>query len=243
MLKKHRQRWKKIKENNTKSFFYVAVCLVVITMLLMAPVQVWKHVGIMEKGITSIRGNSMLPTIKDNEILYVEPVSFERGAIVVARCPDTESYSSSNGVALLKRIVGLPGETVQITIDGVLIDGELLGEHEYTNDQEKTLMEQNDINEVVLDDYEYFLLGDNRAESFDSRHTGPVHMNNFLYSLTKERNSYTNQLIFVYAFAIVLSIVISLFTPYLCAIIFTLPLNKNLKTKQKKKNNGTKKRK
>jgi signal peptidase I len=149
----------------------------------------------MNIGVISIRGDSMTPTMGNNDIAYVKEVEFVRGEIVVAKCPASEKYSITEGTALLKRIVGLPGEIVKITEDGVLINGKLLDESSYTDDQAKTLNDDVEFDEIYLSDREYYLLGDNRTESFDSRHVGEVTESEFLYALTTSPNDYTKNIL------------------------------------------------
>jgi signal peptidase I len=169
----------------------------------------------------------MSPNINDNDILYVQPVQFERGEIVVAKCPNTDEYVSASNVALLKRIVGLPGETVEIVADGVLINGSLIDEP-YTVNQDKSLQESNDVNEIILSDNEYFLLGDNRENSFDSRHVGQVPASNFLYGLTTEPNEHTYNIFRNVSIVASINILLLITLPILMLMLFTHRINKNL---------------
>lgn len=193
MFKKLKERTPRLTQKKWKLILYIVFCVFMVLSLTVLPAYMWMTSDIETRGITSIRGESMTPTICDNDILYVQPVKFERGEIVVAKCPSTDKYTSVSNVAMLKRIVGLPGETIEITSEGVLIDGELIIE-DYTDDQKLTLQDSNDVQEIILSDYEYFLLGDNRSNSFDSRHVGAVPAMNFLYGLTLEPNDYTHMI-------------------------------------------------
>ena len=80
----------------------------------------------------------------------------------------------------IKRVIGLPGETVQITDGAVYINGEKLDESAYGFDAilNGGLAEE----QIVLDDDEYFVLGDNRNGSGDSRYTdiGNVGLENII---------------------------------------------------------------
>lgn len=115
---------------------------------------------------TEVIGTSMTPTLEDGDQLIVEKLTYyfndpQRYDIIVFPYPEDTSKH------YIKRIIGLPGETVQI-IDGyVYINGELLDE-DYGNE----VMNNGGIasEPVVLGDDEYFVLGDNRNNSEDSRY-------------------------------------------------------------------------
>ena len=90
--------------------------------------------------------------------LYYNFKDPERGDIVIFKDPDDEQ------VDYLKRIIGLPGETVEIASGKVYIDGELLDEPYL--DEEPT----GDFGPYQVPEDSYFMLGDNRAVSKDSRY-------------------------------------------------------------------------
>ena len=90
--------------------------------------------------------------------LYYNFKDPERGDIVIFKYPDDEK------VDYLKRIIGLPGETVEIASGKVYIDGELLDEPYL--DEEPT----GDFGQYQVPEDSYFMLGDNRAVSKDSRY-------------------------------------------------------------------------
>ncbi len=115
---------------------------------------------------TQVDGRSMMNTLHDEESLLVEKVSYhfkdpDRFDIVTfyPRGRDHEEY-------YIKRIIGLPGETIQITGNTIYINGEVLKEN-YGREP----MESGGIAEeaITLGDDEFFVLGDNRNESIDSR--------------------------------------------------------------------------
>ena len=169
--------------------------IILLCVLFLIPVYLWLTSGMMNIGVISIRGDSMTPTMANNDIVYIKDVEFERGEIVVASCPHTDDFEAYNNLSLLKRIVGLPGEIITITEEGVHVNGKLLDESAYTDDQTSTLTEETIYDEIYLSDREYYLLGDNRTESFDSRHVGEVPESNFLYALTTEPNDYTKSIL------------------------------------------------
>lgn len=113
---------------------------------------------------TQVKGSSMEPTLSNADNLIVDKITYrfrdpERFDIIVFPFDDDTYY--------IKRIIGLPGETVQI-IDGyVYINGELLDE-EYGN--EVMLRAERAEVPLVLGVDEYFVLGDNRNNSTDSRY-------------------------------------------------------------------------
>lgn len=191
---KLKTRWKYLWSKKLLLVVYILLIALLTTCFVNIPINKYKNSSILEQGVTSIRGNSMQPTFSDGAVLYTKPAEFERGAIVVAQFPDNSKYSSANNMALLKRVIGLPGEIVEITEDGFLINGEPLDEP-YTNNANKTLAKENEHNEIILSDNEYYLVGDNRENSFDSRHLGAVKGTLFLYSVTTEPNEYTQELI------------------------------------------------
>ena len=114
---------------------------------------------------TKVSGDSMQATLQDGDNLIVDKISYrfrepKRFEIIVF------PYRHAENTYYIKRIIGLPGETVQI-IDGyVYIDGEQLDEHyglEVMNNA------GNAANPITLGEDEYFVLGDNRNRSADSR--------------------------------------------------------------------------
>ena len=111
-------------------------------------------------------GDSMNPVLKNGDIVLVNRFKYDasapkRGDIIVFKPNGNEHLHSS-----IKRIVGLPGEVVQI-VDGVVyIDGEALEEkYKVTGATEAGLASE----EIVLAGDEFFVLGDNRESSEDSR--------------------------------------------------------------------------
>ena len=114
---------------------------------------------------TKVDGHSMEPTLSDGDNLIVDKISYRfrdplRYDVVVF------PYQHAEITYEIKRIIGLPGETVQI-IDGyVYINGEMLDEHFGAEVMEKAGMAEEPVH---LGEDEYFVLGDNRNHSSDSR--------------------------------------------------------------------------
>ena len=114
---------------------------------------------------TMVDGRSMENTLQNGDNLIVEKLSYrfgdpERFDIIVFPPYDTKEY-------YIKRIIGLPGETVQIDEAGTIyIDGEVLEEN---YGLETIRYPGRAIEEIELGEEEYFVLGDNRNNSVDSR--------------------------------------------------------------------------
>jgi signal peptidase I len=113
-----------------------------------------------------IDGQSMEPTLHTSEYLLVNKISYryshpQRGDIIVFDAWGT-------GKDYIKRVIGLPGETLDIKDDKVWINGQPLDEP-YTLDGTTR-----DERHVVLGEDQYYVLGDNRANSQDSRAFGPL---------------------------------------------------------------------
>lgn len=108
-----------------------------------------------------VTGCSMQPTFNEGEVLLVNRLSLyiksvQRGQIVIFR-------NKSNGEEYIKRVVGLPGERVQILEGSVYIDGMYLDESDYL------AFAEGELNKITVPEGHVFLLGDNRAISLDSR--------------------------------------------------------------------------
>lgn len=117
---------------------------------------------------TEVNGGSMEPTLSDEDNLIVDKITYrfsdpERFDIIVF------PFKYKEKTYYIKRIIGLPGETVQIDQQGnIYIDGEILNENygkEVIQPDHIGLTSQ----PITLGDDEYFVLGDNRNNSTDSR--------------------------------------------------------------------------
>lgn len=121
-----------------------------------------------------VKGASMEPNFFDHEYLIIDELSYRfhtptRGDIVVFHYPnDPKNY-------FIKRVIGLPGETVEISGGQVKIyndknpNGIVLDENSYLDD-----VYTSGSKTETLKAGEYFVLGDNRPSSLDSRYFGPV---------------------------------------------------------------------
>ncbi len=127
-----------------------------------------------------VKGDSMLPNFNSGDYLIVDEISYrfknpERGDVIVFKYPQNPSYR------FIKRIIGLPGETIEIKNNEVAVyskdeQKQILNETLYIPDSKKTY---GDIR-IKLKENEYFVLGDNRPYSSDSRSWGPLPKENII---------------------------------------------------------------
>lgn len=152
--------------NHKKSSSFVEIMkTLIIAFILVIPVRVF----IAQPFI--VNGSSMDPTFSHGDYLIVDQLSYRLGSperldVVIFRYPKDPSKF------FIKRIIGLPGENVEIQEGEVTItpvDGE-----PFTIDDSYILYPKTDQYETDLSEEEYFVLGDNRAESSDSRIWGPL---------------------------------------------------------------------
>lgn len=150
-------------------FFWEMIRVAVISLAIILPVRYFLIQPFY------VKGASMEPNFYDHEYLIIDEISYrfnepQRGDIIVFKYPkDNKQY-------FIKRIIGLPGEHVKIDNDGVYINDVKLKES-YLDANVETLLPLRGYGDVVLAEDEYFLLGDNRGQSLDSRVFGPIKSN------------------------------------------------------------------
>jgi signal peptidase I len=124
-----------------------------------------------------VEGTSMMPTLRDGERLFINQFSYrfglghvQRGDTVVFWFPGDTSKS------YIKRVIGLPGDTIRIRDGYVLVNGKKLAENyvpsQYRDDQS--------LGSITVPPDDYFVLGDHRNASNDSRAWGFV-PRNYIY--------------------------------------------------------------
>jgi len=150
------------------TFIWETVKIIIISLAIIIPVRYYLVQPFF------VKGASMENTFEDGDYIIIDEISYrfthpERGEVVVFRAPQDKSQF------FIKRVIGLPSETVVVQNDKVKIfnkdnpNGFSLYEP-YLFSGQHTL---GDVR-IKLDDNEYFVMGDNRLQSSDSRRWGPV---------------------------------------------------------------------
>jgi len=151
-----------------KDFIWETIKVVVISLVIILPVRYFLIQPFY------VKGASMQPNFYEHEYLIINEITYrlnepQRGEVIVFKYPkDPSQY-------FIKRIIGLPGETVKISQGKITIinqnkpQGFILNEDNYL----PNIFTQGDLNIDLAAD-EYFVMGDNRSASLDSRIFGPI---------------------------------------------------------------------
>ena len=118
--------------------------------------------------LAQVNGSSMYPTLEDGQMLLVSKISkvtndYERGDVVIFK---------HNGKNLIKRLIALPGETIQIIGNDIYINDEKI--EDYVDVDMEEITNNYFTDKVTLAEDEYVFFGDNRNNSVDCRQIGPV---------------------------------------------------------------------
>lgn len=152
-----------------KSFIWETVKIIIVSLIIIIPVRYYVIQPFY------VKGASMEPNFYDHEYLIINEISYrfnapQRGDIVVFRYPKSPSDF------FIKRVIGLPNEKVEIVNNKIIIynqanpNGLVLDESSYLPNGADMLGEIS----IQLNTDEYYVLGDNRMSSLDSRSFGPI---------------------------------------------------------------------
>lgn len=149
---------------NVLAFVWEIAKIVIIALVIVIPIRYFIFQPFF------VRGQSMEPNFHNGDYLIIDEISYrindpERGDVVVFKYPKDPSQR------YIKRIIGLPGETIEIENGQIMIikqgETQVLDESTYLSG-----VQTSGEVETKLDENEYFVLGDNRAASSDSRRWG-----------------------------------------------------------------------
>lgn len=127
-----------------------------------------------------VKGSSMLPNFYDGEYILTDKISYrlkepQRSDVIIFRAPRNKEYD------YIKRVVGLPGDTLKIKSGKIFVNNNPLNEiylpSDYITSPGKFYKEDEDF---VIPKDQYFVLGDNRSHSSDSREWGLVPKENIV---------------------------------------------------------------
>lgn len=158
---------------NTLSFLFETLKVVILALAIVIPIRYFLFQPFF------VKGQSMEPNFDDGDYLIVDEISYrlrspERGEVVVFKYPNEPSQR------YIKRVIGLPGETVEIKNGQVKIYNdkgvEVLNENSYLSD---SVLTQGNL-KMTLGKDDFFVLGDNRPLSYDSRRWGVVPRENLI---------------------------------------------------------------
>jgi len=154
------------------AFIWEVVKIVIIAAVIVVPIRYFLFQPFF------VRGQSMDPNFENGDYLIIDEITYrfktpQRGEVIVFKPPQNTSQR------FIKRIIGLPGETIEIKDGKVIIytkgEPQILDESNYLAD----LLTSGNI-QITLSEDEYFVLGDNRSFSFDSRRFGVLPEENII---------------------------------------------------------------
>lgn len=126
-----------------------------------------------------VKGSSMVPNFTDGEYLLTDKLTYQfstpqRGDVIVFKAPSTESCAEDE-CEYIKRIIGVPGDSVMVQGGKVYLNGQLLNQFflpdDFVTDSGSFCQ---DGKEVVVPEGQYLVFGDNRGHSRDGREFGPI---------------------------------------------------------------------
>ena len=132
-----------------------------------------------------VSGLSMFPTYHDKEYILTDKVSYrlgdpQRGDVVVFHAPEAANCPKGTGCDFIKRVIAIPGDTVEIRDHMFYINAQPLNEDYIPVENILNAGHYIEGRAVALGANEYFVVGDNRPHSSDSRVWGPIGKENIV---------------------------------------------------------------
>lgn len=126
-----------------------------------------------------VSGLSMYPNFHDKEYILTDKITYrfskpQRGDVIVFHAPKSAQCPDGTGCDFIKRLIGLPGDTIQLTDHVFSINGKKLQETYIPPENVTNTSNYLHDTPITLQDDEYFVVGDNRPHSSDSRVWGPI---------------------------------------------------------------------
>jgi signal peptidase I len=126
-----------------------------------------------------VNGQSMVPNFKSGEYVLSDKVSYrfrdpKRGEVIVFHAPEAANCPKGTGCDFIKRVIGQPGETIEVHDNHIYINGTPLEEPYIPADFQTLAGNATKGKKIVLGANEFFVCGDNRPYSSDSRTWGPI---------------------------------------------------------------------
>ena len=189
--------------------------------------------------INFVDGRSMDPTLHHGQMVFSDMSDIERGDIITTRFPKEAILMDPGceGLSMIKRVIAVPGDKIIIDETGVFVNDVLLNE-DYLTDEAKALtyLPDSDYTALILEDREYFVMGDNRGNSNDSRYFGVVMEEDLLYKQSTEltKNFYVKLGILIALFAcdiFIYMLVEFVLTELIYGLIYGRKIKKMYKTK------------
>ncbi len=154
-----RKKYRSLKTEKVKTAIEWGTEIIVVCIL------AWMLVSFFGQRVSNA-GDSMSPVLKNGDVVLINRIVYDarkpkRGEIIAFRPNGNE-----NAHYCIKRVVGLPGETIQIKDGKIYIDGKVQKKDIYTSDLDFAGIAEK---KLTLGETEYFVLGDNSAGSDDSR--------------------------------------------------------------------------
>lgn len=129
-----------------------------------------------------VNGLSMFPNYHNGDYLLTDKVSYKlgapkRGDVVVFHAPEAAQCPTGTGCDFIKRILGLPGETIEVKDNAIWVNGQPVPEPYIPEENFTRPGAYTSDRKITLGPNEYFVCGDNRPHSSDSRAWGPITTN------------------------------------------------------------------